>query len=53
LSIEWSHAAAAEGLPLHHRDPFDRLIAAQARLEGLAVVTKDSVFRKYGVKTVW
>lgn len=53
LSIEWPHAAAVEQLPLHHRDPFDRLIVAQAQAERLAVVTKDTVFRKYGVKTIW
>lgn len=53
LAIEWSHAAAVESLPFHHRDPFDRLIIAQAKQERLAVVTKDSVLRKYGVKTVW
>jgi PIN domain nuclease of toxin-antitoxin system len=53
LAIEWPHAAAVERLPFHHRDPFDRLIAAQAQIEHLTVVTKDSVFRRYGVKTVW
>lgn len=53
LAIEWPVAAAVERLPLHHRDPFDRLIVAQAQAEHLAVVTKDAVFRKYGVKVVW
>jgi PIN domain nuclease of toxin-antitoxin system len=47
------HAAAVEQLPRHHRDPFDRLIAAQASLERVPVVTRDPVFRTYGVKTVW
>jgi PIN domain nuclease of toxin-antitoxin system len=53
LSIEWPHAAAVERLPFHHSDPFDRLIIAQAHAERLAVVTKDKVFRKYGVEEIW
>jgi len=42
-----------ERLPFHHRDPFDRLLVAQAQTERLAVVTTDAVFRKYGVRVVW
>ena len=53
LAIDWPVAAAVERLPFHHRDPFDRLIIAQAQAERLDVVTKDKVFRKYGVKVVW
>jgi PIN domain nuclease of toxin-antitoxin system len=53
LSIEWPHAAAAEQLPFHHRDPFDRLIVAQAQTDRLRIVTKDAVFRKYGLQTIW
>ena len=53
LSVEWVHAAAVERLPFHHRDPFDRLLVAQAQVERLAVVTGDSVFRRYGVRVVW
>jgi PIN domain nuclease of toxin-antitoxin system len=53
LAIDWPIAAAVERLPFHHRDPFDRLIIAQAHADRLDVVTKDSVFRKYGVTTVW
>jgi PIN domain nuclease of toxin-antitoxin system len=53
LPVEWPHAAAVEQLPLHHRDPFDRLLAAQSLVEKLPLVTADPVFRKYGVKTVW
>jgi PIN domain nuclease of toxin-antitoxin system len=53
LSVDWPHAAGVERLPSHHRDPFDRLIAAQALADGLAVVSRDAVFRRYGVTVVW
>jgi PIN domain nuclease of toxin-antitoxin system len=53
LSITRAHLAEVERLPLHHRDPFDRLLIAQARLENLQLVTIDEVFSKYGVVTVW
>lgn len=53
LSIDLKHAARVATLPFHHRDPFDRLLVAQALEEELAVVTADSVFTKYGVKQVW
>ena len=53
LPIEWRHAAAVDKMPFHHRDPFDRLLAAQALAEGLPLVTGDSVLRAYGVKVIW
>ena len=53
LPIDWVHAAGAERLPFHHRDHFDRLIASQALAERIPVVTRDRVFRKYGVQVVW
>lgn len=53
LSIEWSHAAAVQHLPFHHRDPFDRLIVAQAQLERLHLVTGDPHLGAYGVPVVW
>jgi len=53
LPISLEHTAAVADLPFHHRDPFDRLLAAQARHEAIAVVSSDPVFRKYGVKRVW
>jgi len=53
LSIDWTHAAAVERLARHHRDPFDRLLIAQALAENLPVVSHDAVFRAYGVKLVW
>jgi len=53
LPVSWAHAARVESLPWHHRDPFDRLLAAQALTEGCAFVTRDRVFRKYGVQILW
>lgn len=52
LRVEHSHALATSALPLHHRDPFDRLLIAQARLEGVPVMTSDSVFGGYGIDVI-
>lgn len=52
LPISSEHAAAVEGLAWHHRDPFDRLLIAQAALEGLTIVTTDRIFAKYGVHVI-
>jgi PIN domain nuclease of toxin-antitoxin system len=40
-------------LPLHHRDPFDRLLIAQSKAEGVALVSADAIFDQYGVQRVW
>ena len=53
LSISLEHAMAAGALPGPHRDPFDRMIVAQAQVEDLVVATADRVFRDYGVAVVW
>jgi PIN domain nuclease of toxin-antitoxin system len=53
LPISVDHAVQAANLPLHHKDPFDRIIIAQALLEGLAIVTGDPVFDQYGVTRTW
>ncbi len=53
LQIDWRHAAAAGRLPLHHRDPWDRLLIAQAVSEGLIVVTLDPMFARYDIRTFW
>jgi PIN domain nuclease of toxin-antitoxin system len=53
MPLTWTQAAAVEQLPFHHRDPFDRLLIAQARAERYAIVTRDRIFRKYGVDVVW
>jgi PIN domain nuclease of toxin-antitoxin system len=49
LPVTLSHALRAGRLPLHHTDPFDRLIIAQAGLEDLTIVMRDRAFRPYGV----
>jgi PIN domain nuclease of toxin-antitoxin system len=53
LALEFKHVARVASLPFHHRDPFDRLLAAQALEEQCPVVTADRVFRRYGVERVW
>jgi PIN domain nuclease of toxin-antitoxin system len=52
LPVSFAHAAAVRDLPPHHRDPFDRLIIASARVEGLTIVTSDARFGPYGVPLV-
>lgn len=53
LTITAAHAHATGELPLHHGDPFDRLLIAQAKLEGCAIVTADRALAAYGVPIVW
>ena len=53
LPIETSHTSYLTNLPFHHRDPFDRLIIAQALTEDLPIVSSDAKFEAYGVKGVW
>ena len=53
LAIDLRHVARVATLPFHHRDPFDRLLAAQALADNLAIVSADPVFRRYRVKRVW
>ncbi|MCU0427794.1 MAG: type II toxin-antitoxin system VapC family toxin [Candidatus Kapabacteria bacterium] len=53
LPIEAHHLAAVETLPLYHRDPFDRIIIAQAITENIPVVSSDAAFDGYGVKRIW
>ena len=53
LGVEFRHVVRVADLPFHHRDPFDRVLVAQALLDELAIVSADRVFRKYGVSVVW
>jgi PIN domain nuclease of toxin-antitoxin system len=53
LPIEVAHLAIVSILPLHHHDPFDRLIIAQAEVEGLPIVSSDPAFDAYPVTRLW
>ena len=53
LPVEEAHALAHFGLPRHHRDPFDRMLIAQAQVEGLPFITNDRQIRKYPIQILW
>jgi len=53
LQPEFEDFADVETLPLHHRDPFDRLLVVQARRSNLPIVSADRCFEAYGVERVW
>jgi PIN domain nuclease of toxin-antitoxin system len=53
LPVNLEHASAVEHLPPHHRDPFDRMLIAQAGIEGAALVSRDEALRRYGVTLIW
>jgi PIN domain nuclease of toxin-antitoxin system len=52
LPVTFHHAERVTGLPPHHRDPFDRMLVAQAVVEELSLVTRDPVFARYGVALI-
>lgn len=53
LPVRLSHALRVYHLPPYHRDPFDRLLVAQAQLEGLPILTSDPAIMKYPVEVIW
>lgn len=53
LPIDLDHVTRVETLPPHHRDPFDRLLIAQALCDGLALVSVDAIFDDYAVTRIW
>ena len=53
IDVTHAHALAVADLPPHHRDPFDRLLVAQASLEKLAILSADKIFVEYGAEVVW
>lgn len=54
LEITATHALRSAALPLHHRDPFDRMLIAQAQLENMTLISADSVFKQYSnVSLIW
>ena len=53
LGIELAHATFVETLPPHHKDPFDRLLVAQALIERLPLVSADAILEQYGIQRLW
>ncbi len=53
LAVSVAHSAEVERLPMRHRDPFDRLLVAQARIEGAVIVSSDEALRAYDVPVSW
>lgn len=53
LEITAPHALKAASLPLHHRDPFDRMLIAQAHIENMTIVSADSMFYQYQISLIW
>ncbi len=53
LPVELSHALYLENLPLHHKDPFDRLLISQAIVENMTLVSADASFANYQVNLLW
>jgi len=53
ISVEISHCRRIENLPFHHKDPFERMLNAQARVENLTVIGSDEMFDAYWVKRIW
>lgn len=53
LQITFDHVKRLEELPLHHRDPFDRILIAQSLEEKLPIITSDPLFRNYPVEVIW
>jgi PIN domain nuclease of toxin-antitoxin system len=53
LPIHVAHLLAYEQLPLHHRDPFDRVLIAQSVEEGWPIITADPMFKKYPIQVIW
>jgi PIN domain nuclease of toxin-antitoxin system len=53
LRVSYDHTFQVQALAQHHRDPFDRLLIAQAMVEGLTILTRDPEFSRYGVAVAW
>jgi len=53
LPITLPHVLAVQNLPFHHKDPFDRLLIAQAIVEGISVLSHDPQIHKYAVQCIW
>ena len=53
MAVTLDHALRVASLPTHHKDPFDRMLVAQAQAESLTIVSSDPIFERYGVRRLW
>ena len=53
LNIQISHLRRVARMPLHHRDPFDRLLIAQSLVENIPIITSDAAFDHYSISRIW
>ena len=53
MPVSFEHIEKLIHLEFHHRDPFDRIIISQGIMEKITIITKDEIFKKYKVKTLW
>ena len=53
LPVTLTHVLALSAIPMHHKDPFDRLLIAQANIEGAVLVSNDAMFAQYPVQVLW
>jgi PIN domain nuclease of toxin-antitoxin system len=53
LPIQLEHILGVQALPFHHRDPFDRILIAQAKQEGITIISGDKKFDHYGIDRIW
>lgn len=53
FTINTNHIKALNSFKLHHRDPFDRMLIAQAKVENMTIITKDNSFSKYNIDILW
>ncbi len=53
LPIHLTHLSRIAQMPLHHRDPFDRLLVAQCQVEGIPILSRDPAFDAYGIQRIW
>jgi PIN domain nuclease of toxin-antitoxin system len=53
LAIDWQHTSLLTSLPLHHRDPFDRLLVAQSLTENMPLISSDARLDQYGIQRIW
>jgi PIN domain nuclease of toxin-antitoxin system len=53
LPVQLKHVLALQGMPLHHRDPFDRLLVAQAKVERALLLSRDALLKQYEIEIRW